>query len=160
MAESRVSRGAMHVVPARSPAVHSARRITVRVVALGVAVALAVDAYVHTTSAGLYDPAHGGLITEGNLFRAEALVSGVLAVWLLVRPSRWAFAAALVVAVSALGAVVLYRYVDVGAIGPLPDLYEPTWQVPGKLLTAYAEGLAVLLSAGGVALTRVRRQRV
>jgi hypothetical protein len=132
----------------------------VRVVALGVAVALAVDAYVHATSAGLYDPAHGGLITEGNLFRAEALVSGVLAVWLLVRPSRWAFAAALVVAVSALGAVVLYRYVDVGAIGPLPDLYEPTWQVPGKLLTAYAEGFAVLLSAAGVALTRVRRHRV
>ena len=155
-----MSRGAMQATPARRPAVRSAIPFPVRVVALGVAVALAVDAYVHATSAGLYDPAHGGLITEGNLFRAEALVSGVLAVWLLVRPSRWAFAAALVVAVSALGAVVLYRYVDVGAIGPLPDLYEPTWQVPGKLLTAYAEGFAVLLSAAGVALTRVRRHRV
>jgi hypothetical protein len=32
-------------------------------------------------------------------------------------------------------AAVLYRYVDVGSLGPLPDLYENTWQVPGKLLS-------------------------
>ena len=68
--------------------------------------------------------------------------------------------AAFLVAASALAAVVLYRYVDVGAIGPFPNLYEPTWQVPGKLTSAYAEGIAVLLSAVGVGLTRSRRHRI
>jgi len=45
--------------------------------------------------------------------------------------------------------VLLYRYVDVGTIGPLPNMYEPTWQVPGKPLSAYAEGGAAVLSALG-----------
>jgi hypothetical protein len=122
-----------------------------RALALGVAVALAVDAYVHATSSRFYDPAHGGLITEGNPFRAEAVVSGVLVVLLLLRPSGWTLAAALLVATSALAALVLYRYVDVGSIGPIPDLYEPTWHVPGKLPSAYAEGIAVVLSAAAIA---------
>jgi hypothetical protein len=56
----------------------------------------------------------------------------------------------------ALGAVLLYRYVDVGSLGPLPDMYEDTWQVPGKLLSAYAEGAAVLLA--GVGLLSHRRR--
>jgi len=150
MADARLSRGAILGAPA----------IISRVLALGVAVALAVDAYVHATSAGFYDPANGGLISEGNLFRAEALVSGAVAVMLLRRPSRWTLTAALLVAASAVGAVVLYRYVDVGAIGPIPNLYEPTWQPPGKLPSAYAEGVAVLLSAAGVALTRGRRHPI
>jgi hypothetical protein len=142
---------------ARTSAVHSPPFIISRVLAVGVAVALAVDAYVHATSSGFYDPARGGLITEGNLFRAEALVSGALAVLLVLRRSRWPLAAALLVAASALAAVVVYRYIDVGAIGPIPNLYEPTWQVPGKLPSAYAEGLAVLLSAIGVAQRRRSR---
>jgi hypothetical protein len=129
-----------------------------RALALGISVALAIDAYVHATSASAYDPGSGALISEGNLFRAEALVSGVVAVLVLIRPSRWSFLAALVVAASALGAVVLYRYVNVGAIGPLPNLYEPTWQAPGKLPAAYAEGIAVLLSAAGAAIS-IRRAR-
>ena len=40
--------------------------------------------------------------------------------------------------------MLLYRYVDVGSLGPLPDMYENTWQVPGKLLSAYAEAAAVV----------------
>ena len=51
---------------------------------------------------------------------------------------------------SALGAVLLYRYVDVGTLGPLPDMYENTWQVPGKLLSAYAEGAAVVFATLGL----------
>jgi hypothetical protein len=50
------------------------------------------------------------------------------------------------VGASALAAVLLYRYVDLGPLGPLPDMYENTWQVPGKLLSAYAEGAAVVLA--------------
>ena len=51
---------------------------------------------------------------------------------------------------SALAAVLLYRYVDVGALGPLPDMYENTWQVPGKLLSAFAEATAVVLATLGL----------
>jgi hypothetical protein len=40
------------------------------------------------------------------------------------------------VGASALAAVLLYRYVDLGPLGPLPDMYENTWQVPGKLLSS------------------------
>jgi hypothetical protein len=58
--------------------------------------------------------------------------------------------AALLVAGSALGAVLLYRYVDVGSLGPLPNMYENTWDVPGKVLSAWAEGAAVILAALGL----------
>jgi hypothetical protein len=159
MAEGRVG-DRQFGASARAAAVRRPPFIIARALALGVAVALAVDAYVHATSSGFYDPTHGGLITEGNLFRAEALVSGAVAVLSLLRPSRRTLTAALLVAASALGAVVLYRYVDVGAIGPIPSLYEPTWQVPGKLTSAYAEGIAVLLSAVGLGLTRSRGHRI
>jgi hypothetical protein len=67
--------------------------------------------------------------------------------------------AAVLVAASALGAVVLYRYVDLGALGPLPDMYEDTWQVPGKLLSAYAEGTAVVLAGLGLLTHREHSER-
>ncbi len=63
---------------------------------------------------------------------------------------------AFIVAASAVGAVLVYRYVAVGTIGPLPNMYEPTWEVPGKPLSAYAEGGAALLSALGFTLGRKR----
>ena len=129
----------------------------VRVVAVGVAVTLAIDAYVHATSAAFYDPPQAGLLTEGNLFRIETAVSALLALLVLIRPARWSFVSALVVAATAVGAVVLYRYVDVGPIGPIPNLYEPSWQVPGKLASVFAEGIAVLLSAAGLKLIAIRR---
>jgi hypothetical protein len=68
----------------------------------------------------------------------------------LVWPRRSSWILALLVAASALGAVLLYRYVDVGQLGPLPDMYENTWQVPGKLLSAWAEGAAVVLAGLGL----------
>ncbi len=63
---------------------------------------------------------------------------------------------AFIVTASAAGAVLLYRYVDVETIGPLPNMYEPTWEVPGKPLSAHAEGGAALLSALGCTLGRKR----
>jgi hypothetical protein len=42
---------------------------------------------------------------------------------------------------------------DVGALGPLPDMYENTWQVPGKPLSA-AEAAAVVLAALGLYIHR------
>jgi hypothetical protein len=142
--------GARRVLSDRKPARASTfgwRASCALVVRLLAVVAFAVDAYVHASNAGIYNPPGGGLVTEGTLFRAEALAASLIALAVLLRPSRRVWLAASAVAASALGAVLLYRYVNVGAIGPIPDLYEPTWQVPGKLLSAYAEGVALLLSA-------------
>ncbi|MGH3789612.1 MAG: hypothetical protein ACRDRU_15170 [Pseudonocardiaceae bacterium] len=55
------------------------------------------------------------------------------------------------VASSALGAVLLYRYVDLGSLGPLPDMHEPVWY-PEKTVSAIAEGVAA-----GVLLVTVAR---
>lgn len=132
------------------------RSAAIRLLAVLAAVAFVIDAVVHATSASSYDPASGGLITEGNLFRAEAGVAALVALLLVVRPSRSVWTLAFATAVTALGAVVLYRYVNVGAIGPIPNLYEPTWQVPGKLLSAYAEASAVVISGVGAITARLR----
>jgi hypothetical protein len=123
---------------------------------VGIAVALALSAYIHLTGASYEDPRLGGAISEGNLFRAEAVVTAVLAMVVLFHPSRRSFIASLVVSAGALIAVLLTRYVNVGAVGPFPNLYEPTWDVPGKVLSAFAEAAAMGLSAAGIVLTRAR----
>jgi hypothetical protein len=89
-------------------------------------------------------------VSQGDLFRTEAVVAVGAALLVLSWPRRSSWLAALLVAASALGAVLLYRYVDVGSLGPLPDMYENTWQVAGKLLSAYAEGAADLLAGLGL----------
>jgi hypothetical protein len=91
-----------------------------------------------------------GGISQGQLFRAEAAVAVAVGLLVLVRPRPSSWLAALLVGASALGAVLLYRYVDVGALGPLPDLYENTWQVPGKLLSTLAEAAAVVHAGLGL----------
>ena len=116
---------------------------------VGTAAALGVDAVVHWQNAPAYD-AVTATVSQGALFRTEAVVAVVAGLLVLIRPRRSSWLAALLVAGSALGAVLLYRYVDVGVLGPLPDMYENTWQVPGKLLSAYAEGAAVILAALGL----------
>jgi hypothetical protein len=120
---------------------------------VGAAAALGIDAAVHWRNASAYD-AVAATVSQGELFRAEAVlaVAAGLLVLLWPRPGSWV--AALGVGASALAAVLLYRYVDVGAVGPLPDLYENTWQVPGKLLSAYAEGAAVVLAGLGLLIHR------
>src|SRR4051794_16389918 len=96
---------------------------------------LGVDAYVHFHLAG--QMGSGGTITEGTLFRIQGAVAAVVAVLVLVRAHRLSYAIAFLVAASALGAVLLYRYVDVGALGPLPNMYEPVWYTE-KVVTTVA----------------------
>jgi hypothetical protein len=129
-------------MPARSPIVSWALRV-------GTVAALGVDAVVHRQNAPAYDAVRATL-SQGDLFRTEAVVAVVAALLVLVWPRRSSWILALLVAASALGAVLLYRYVDVGPLGPLPDMYENTWQVPGKLLSAWAEGAAVILATLGL----------
>jgi hypothetical protein len=133
--------------------------ITERVLALGTATTLAVDAYVHFHDARFYDSVATSVLSQGMLFRVEAALAIALGLMLLLRPRRVYWAAALLVAASALGAVLLYRYVDVGALGPLPNMYEPTWALPGKLASAWAEAAGTALAALGLLVSILRHRR-
>ena len=108
-----------------------------------------IDAGIHAYNAAGYDQVTG-TISQGTLFRVESAVACLVALGVLLWPSRLTWIVAVLVAASALGAVLLYRYVDVGALGPLPDMYENTWAVPGKVLSAWAEGAALVLAALGL----------
>ncbi|MEL5958356.1 hypothetical protein AADR41_26950 [Streptomyces sp. CLV115] len=116
------------------------------------AAALAVNAYVHADLAHAYDPV-GRHISQGTLFRLEAAVASLAALLVLLLGRRrpvWAFA--FLVSVSALGAVLLYRYVNVGALGPLPNMYEPVWW-PKKTASAIAEAVGTVASLAGFLIT-------
>jgi hypothetical protein len=107
------------------------------------AAGLAVDAVIHLQLASVYQLAAPAGIGQGNLFRIQAVAAILVAVLVLVRGSRLANASALLIAGSALGAVLLYRYVDVPAFGPIPSMHEPLWFAK-KTATALAEGAAIL----------------
>lgn len=123
-----------------------------------VAAGLAIDAYVHAALADVFDVPAGGAITQGQLFLIEAGVASLAALLVLVLPARAAFAVAFLVAASALGAVLLYRYVEVGSLGPLPRMYTPVWTTE-KVISAAAEGAAAALAAVGVLSQPRRRER-
>ncbi len=126
------------------------------VLRLLVAAGLAVDAYVHADLAPVYDGIRAS-ISQGDLFRIEAGVAAAAALIVLVAGRRAGFGLAFAVSASALGVLLLYRYVDVGRLGPLPDMYEPSW-FGEKTLAAVAEAAAVVLSAGGL-LWQVRHRQ-
>jgi hypothetical protein len=130
-------------------------RFTLRVVT---AVGLAVDAYIHADLATRFDGNTGsGGISQGALFRIEAVVASVAALFVLLHGRRVTAAFALLVAASAFGAVMLARYVDIGALGPLPDMYDPAWYTE-KTISAIAEAVAVVTSAA-LFVTSLRRTR-
>jgi hypothetical protein len=107
-----------------------------------VVVGLGVDAYVHLHLASTFDPIRA-TVSQGQLFRVEGVAAIVAGVLLLARPNRLTAAVAAVVAGGGLAAVVLYAVVDVGAIGPLPDMYDPAWSAM-KTWSAIAEGAATI----------------
>jgi len=113
------------------------------VLAVLAAAALGYDAYVHLDLASTYDPV-GDSITQGALFRVEAAPAILAALVLLLSDSRLAWLFAGSVGLGGVVAVVLYRYVNVPAIGPIPQMYEPVW-FQEKSLSAVAEGLVVVL---------------
>jgi hypothetical protein len=125
------------------------------VLRIATAAALGIDAAVHLGDASGYD-AVKATISQGQLFRAEAAVAIAAGLLVLIRPRPSSWVIAFLVAASALATVLLYRYVDVGRLGPIPDMYENTWSVRGKLLSVYAEASAVVLSAVGFVVHRNR----
>lgn len=68
-----------------------------------------------------------------------------------------AWTIAVLVAASASASVYLYTSVDVGRFGPLPDMYDPTWALPGKRASALAETVATGLSTAGLVVALCTR---
>ncbi len=120
------------------------------------AAGLAVDAYVHTDLAGQFDT--GGTLSETRLFLIQAALAAAAALGLVVRGRRLEAAFGFLVAAAALGAVLLYRYVNVGKIGPLPNMYDPAWYTE-KTISLIAEAVAVLACAGLLALRQREHRR-
>jgi hypothetical protein len=113
------------------------------------AAALAVSAYVHVDlSTSPYYA--GGQLTLGALFLGQAVVAGLVALWVLVRPSRAAYAVAAAVGAASFLALVLSTYVRLPSVGPFPVLYEPVWYAD-KVVAAVSAGVAVLAAVAGLA---------
>lgn len=126
------------------------------VLRLLVVAGLAVDAYVHFHLASQYDGVVAR-ISQGTLFRIEGAVAAVAAVLVIV-VRRWITDLfAFLVALAGIAAVVVYRYVDVGAFGPFPNMYEPGWYTE-KTVSAIAEAVATLAALVLVVLPRRRRE--
>ncbi len=47
---------------------------------------------------------------------------------------------------------------DVGPLAGLPDMYEPSWGPPGKVVSACAEGAGALLALTGLIRALARRR--
>lgn len=115
---------------------------------------LGVDAGIHLYLAPTQPPADtSGGWSQSGLFYAEAAAAIISALLVLTAARRWTYAVAFLVAASAFGAVTLYRYVNVGPLGPLPNMYEPFWST-SKIVAAVAEAIALVTAATGLALLR------
>jgi len=138
----------------RSP--RQAAVVAVRLIAVA---GLSVDAYVHLDLASTYSEAQAP-INEGILFRAEAVLALLTALALIVYARRLSFLLGFAVSASALTLMLISRYVDLGPIGPFPDLYDPVWFLE-KLWAAGGEAAAAIASATGILLLglRIRERR-
>jgi hypothetical protein len=119
------------------------RRLWLRLMIAG---GLAIDAYVHWNLAPDFDSFVGAgphQVSQGQLFRVEAVLAAIALLLVLFVDYLMTAVLALVTAAGGLAAVLLYRYLDVGAFGPLPDMYDPTWY-PEKTISVIAEAVAVL----------------
>jgi hypothetical protein len=124
-------------------------RVTCRALA---AAGLVTDASIHLRLASRYDPVAAS-VSQGTLFRIESAVA-ILAAVLVVAWRHWiGDAFALGVAAAGLAAVLVYRYIDVGRLGPLPNMYEPiwysdkTWSAIGQAVAVAALSLLLFLPA-------------
>lgn len=131
------------------------RAIALRLVA---AAGLAYQCYVHVHLAATYDATRSDLVSQGDLFRVEAAAAAVAAVLVLAVRRWWSALLAAAVAGGGLVAVVLYRYVDVGPVLGLPNMYEAVWYGE-KAWSAVAEAVAAVAALAVVATSGVLRRR-
>jgi hypothetical protein len=135
-------------------------RLALQVALTAVVVAgLAVDAYVHLHLASAFKQNRTSTLSQADLFHVEAALAVIAAIALLVRPRRYTAAFAFLVAAGGTAAVVLYRYVDVGAFGPIPNMYDPYWAPFEKTLSVWAEALAALAALALFVMFHLRARR-
>ena len=101
------------------------------------AAGLGYDAYVHLHLAHIYDH-NGTQLTQGELFRTEAVIAVVVALGVVLWDNRVVWFLAGITGLGGAALVVLYRYVDVGSLGPLPNMHEAVWY-GDKTRSAFAE---------------------
>jgi hypothetical protein len=143
-----------HSATTSGTAGRSGPQLVLRVLA---AAGLAISAWIHFDLADRYKTL-GDTITQADLFYAQAAVAAVVALWLLVTGMRTAWWAAALVGAGSFAAVMLYRYVDVGAIGPIPNMHDASWlPSPDKAISAVAEAGVVVLWLLYEAVRRRRR---
>lgn len=138
--------------------------LALRVPMIAVAVAgLAIDAIVHLDKASTYDANKTSVLTQGDLFRVEAVLAILAAVALAVRPRRYTALIAFLVGAGGAVLVTLYRYVDVGKLGPIPQMYENTWTPPyadpWKLMSLWAEVATAIAALALLALLHSQARR-
>ncbi|MFN2518637.1 MAG: hypothetical protein ABR604_06265 [Jatrophihabitantaceae bacterium] len=128
-----------------------------------IVVGLGIDAYTHLDLARLdiYRGVKTSTVSEATLFRIEAIGAIVAALAVIVRANRWTAALAGLVAGGGAFVLLLYRYVNVGKIGPLPDMSEPFWYTK-KSLSLTGELIALLgsLALLGYSFAATRRRPV
>lgn len=90
-----------------------------------IAAGLVTSAVIHVQLAAGYQQAAPGGTGQGNLFRIHAAVSVLAAPFVLLEGSPPAFITAALVTLSAFAAAIVYRYVPLPEIGPIPSMYEP-----------------------------------
>lgn len=110
-----------------------------------VAAALAYSAYVHFDVHDQYRPVRTGSLSQSDLFVIQAVAASVAAALVLFVGRVPGFALAFLVSAASLAAVLVYRYWNIGTIGPIPNMYEPIWYHE-KTWSAVAEGVAAGLS--------------
>ncbi|MGI8329856.1 hypothetical protein ACRYCC_07810 [Actinomadura scrupuli] len=125
-----------------------------------VAAGLAADAIVHWRFAPDMAPSKpvSGTIAGDDLFRAQAILAAVVAVLVLIWARRTTYALAFLVAASAVGALLLYYYVDVGKLGPIPAMHDPAWYQE-KTISLVGEGIAALAALVGFFTVRTPGRR-
>lgn len=141
-----------------APAAGTALTIVYWLLRLITAASLATDAYVHADLAPTYD-AISKSVSQGDLFRLEAGLASLAALLVLVFPRRTTWALAFLIAGGGLALLLIYRYVNVGSIGPVPNMYEPVW-FPEKTATTIAQAVATATALAGFAFALAQHQNV
>jgi hypothetical protein len=150
-----VADGGGAVTPASGRLARWRRQLPLRVLA---AAALVVDAVIHAQLAHRYDLNAAGGLSQGDLFRIETGVAALAAALILLTVNRIVWTIVLVVAASALAALLLSTYVHIGQVGPIPDMYEPTWY-PRKAIAAVAEAVGTVVAIGALAGLAIGHRR-
>ncbi len=121
---------------------------------VGVA-ALLVSAIVHAVLAPGYGAGQPG-ITLGAGFVVQALLTGVIAIWLLVRDAMLAWLIGAAVMGGTLAALLLaHTESGLPELGPIPGLQEQTYDGP-QVVTLIAEAAFLLLTMSRVLVGQKR----